>query len=340
MMRRFVCLLLIALWPGGLAGADHAPRINAVLDGHILPGFSALANMASSLDVTARETCDIRGDQAALRAAYHQTFDAWMAVSHLRFGPSEVDNRAFALAFWPDTKGFTPKALRALMAAQDPVVGDPDGFASVSIAGRGLLALEFLLFDPAFSAEDSAYRCALLRAIAHDINRSADAILSDWQKGYAAALRRPGETGPYRDQQEVVRELYKAFGTGLQFSADARLGRPLGTLEKARPRRAEAWRSARSRRNLVQSLKATRALGDILAREYPEVHSELMQAFDQTIAAAEALDDPAFGDVSTMNGRFRIEGVQSRINHIRDIAAERLGPALGVGAGFNALDGD
>ncbi|HBR37591.1 MAG TPA: peptidase M75, partial [Sulfitobacter pontiacus] len=52
-------------------------------------------------------------------------FDAWIAVSHLRFGPSETDNRAFALAFWPDSRGATPKTLAGLITDADPVGRDP-----------------------------------------------------------------------------------------------------------------------------------------------------------------------------------------------------------------------
>ena len=33
------------------------------------------------------------------------------AVEHLRFGPLEEDNPGFAIAFWPDTKGATPRTL-------------------------------------------------------------------------------------------------------------------------------------------------------------------------------------------------------------------------------------
>ena len=92
-------------------------------------------------------------------------FDAWVGVSHLRFGPSEQDDRAFALAFWPDPRGSTPKALAALIRDEDPVVSNPDDFSTVSIAARGFYALEFLLFDPQFAtAENTDYLCALIQA--------------------------------------------------------------------------------------------------------------------------------------------------------------------------------
>ncbi len=47
-----------------------------------------------------------------LTEAYHAAFDAWIKTSHLRFGPSEVNDRAFALAFWPDSRGQYPRRWR------------------------------------------------------------------------------------------------------------------------------------------------------------------------------------------------------------------------------------
>ena len=52
--------------------------------------------------------------------AYNGAFDAWVSVSHLRFGPSEQDDRALALAFWPNPRGSTPKGLSAFIGAEDP----------------------------------------------------------------------------------------------------------------------------------------------------------------------------------------------------------------------------
>ncbi|MCB1403259.1 MAG: signal peptidase, partial [Rhodobacteraceae bacterium] len=63
-------------------------------------------------------------------------------------GPSETG--ALSIAFWPDDRGFTARTLAGLIAAEDPIAGDPAGYGEVSIAARGLFALEMLLYDPAF----------------------------------------------------------------------------------------------------------------------------------------------------------------------------------------------
>ena len=55
---------------------------------------------------------------------------------------------------------------------------------------------------------------------------------------------------------------------------------------------------------------------------------------------AEALQDPVFAGVTEPQSRFRIEALQQSVNDVRTKAVEELGPALGVAAGFNAMDGD
>lgn len=120
----------------------------------------------------------------ALVQAYIDALDAWVSVSHLRFGPSEQDDRALALAFWPNPRGSTPKGLSAFMGAEDPAVAGPDEFATVSVAARGLYALEYLLFDPQVSStENPAYRCSLIQAVTNNISSNAEAILAGWQGG-------------------------------------------------------------------------------------------------------------------------------------------------------------
>ncbi|MEX0351345.1 MAG: imelysin family protein [Paracoccaceae bacterium] len=330
-MMRILALCLMVL-PG--AALAQTP-VRQVVDGHILPGFQTLAQRTQALKAASAEGC------TGLEAPYHDAFDAWMGVSHLRFGPSEVEDRAFAIAFWPDTKGFTPKSLSALIADQDPAVKDPAQFAEVSVAARGLFALEFLLYDAQLStAGDDAYRCDLIRAIAEDMDRIAVDILSDWTPHYAALLISPSSDSRYRSDDEAAQELFKALSTGLQFTSDTRLGRPMGTFDKARPKRAEARRSERSLRNVILSLSALRELAAQLAEGYPGTAAELDAAFDRSIALAERLEDPDFAGVATPQGRFRVEALKNSIDEIRAITATQLGPQLGVAAGFNSLDGD
>ena len=334
MFRTLVACLVMALPMPALAD-----RTDTILDQHVLPGFAELAASSQALSEAAQSEC--QATAVPLRDAYTHAFDAWIRVSHLRFGPTERDNRGFALAFWPDSRSSTPKTLTALIHNEDPIVTDPKAFPTVSIAGRGFYAMEYLLCDPRLSTlGDDAYRCALIQAIAQDIATTSRDVDQDWRQTYVALMKTPEPGGVYQSEAEVLQEFYKALDTGLQINADLRLGRPLGTFDKPRPKRAEVWRSDRSLRHLQLSLEQLRQLVRLLAADDTDLAQRLDAKFDVAQTKADALNDPAFAGVATPAGRFRIEVLQQAVNGIRTEVTQSLGPALGVSVGFNSLDGD
>ncbi|QQA43806.1 imelysin family protein [Pelagovum pacificum] len=313
--------------------------LQRIVEDHILPGYEALATESATLADVAEEHC--APDDAVLREAYNDAFDAWIAVSHLRFGPSEVGDRAFSLAFWPDSRGATPSALNGLIADADPVVETEEGFADVSVAARGFYAMEFLLYDETLStAGDPDYHCALVQAVARDIASVSATIRQDWTDGYGTLIATAGENDTYRSTEEAAQELFKAVNFGLEFTSDTRLGRPMGTFDRPRPARAEAWRSGRSLRHVRISLDANRELALMLAADAPETQANLDVALTRAIERADALDDPIFAGVEDPQGRFAIEALQTDIQTARRVVSTELGPVLGVAAGFNSLDGD
>ncbi|MGP6089597.1 imelysin family protein [Antarctobacter jejuensis] len=309
--------------------------LGGIVDGHVLPRYQALAAETATLAGAAEADC--KADSDSLRDAYGTAFDAWVGVSHLRFGPSEEGDRAFALAYWPDPRGSTPKALGSLIRDADPVVESLDGFAEVSIAARGFYAMEFLLFETALQVpESAAYRCVLTKVMAADMARTSAAILDGWQGGYADLMREAGQNDTYRTRDEALRQMFTALSTGLEFTADTRIGRPMGTFDQPRPARAEARRAERSLRHVILSLEALRDLGARLS----EQDADLDAAFARALSRAETLGDPVFAGVADPMGRIRVEALQQAIGDIRTLVSEDLGPRLGIAAGFNSLDGD
>ena len=206
-MRRIAIVLAGA---GALLAATSAngSPVADIVEGHVQQGFTRLAVASGDLRAVAREECDPESER--LRRAYHSAFDAWIAVSHLRFGPSETENRAFALAFWPDSRGRTPRALGRMIDGEDRAGRSPEKFREVSVAARGFFALEFLLFDSATRAKGtSAYRCALLRTQTVDVERIAEEILGDWQSIHAVLVGQPsGDGAPDWGEEELLRKLF------------------------------------------------------------------------------------------------------------------------------------
>lgn len=340
-MRCRLSIFAAALCLCGPVAADTSlgDTVALAVSDHVLPAVAAFEQSAEHLNETAQADCSAASD--ALRAGFHAAFDDWARMSHLRFGPTEDEDRAFAIAFWPDSRGKTPKALAGLLAGDTATLEDADAFGQVSIAARGLYAFEFLLFDDTTMTTGSdAARCALVRAIARDVAANAAAIAGAWRGGYAEELTEPGDGRRYRSDSEAAQELFKALSTGLQFTADARLGRPLGSFDRPRPNRAELYRSGRSLRQVRLSLESTRELALILAAGAPELVERLDRTYARALHQVDALDDPALAGVSSPQSRLRIEALQQSVNDIRGIVAEELGPVLGVAAGFNSLDGD
>lgn len=332
-MRQFLATIATCLCLPAFSAAQEMPDLEAIVTTHVVPRFETLATTTDALAQTSATTCN--ADAPELQAAYHTAFDAWIGVSHLRFGPTEVDDRAFGIAFWPDPRGSTVKTLAGLIRTKDPIVHDATAFATLSVAGRGFYALEFLLYDPQFADTDESYRCALTQAITQNIATNAAAILKDWQTGYAELMIHPGND-TYQTGNEAAAQLFTALLTGLEFTAQARIGRPLGSFEKPRPNRAEARRSGRSLRHVALSLAATRDLAAMISRGDVKVD----QSFQTALGKVENLNDPVFASVADPQGRFRIEVLQQSIDGIRQVLSEETGPKLGISAGFNALDGD
>ncbi|MDD2869993.1 imelysin family protein [Neomegalonema sp.] len=326
-MRHILAFLLLAGLPAP-AFAD----VGAAVDRRILPAYEGFATAAEALAAEAGTTCD----PEALRPPFNAAWDAWMQASHLHLGPSEEKGRALAILFWPDPKGLGGRAQRALLTG-DPAALEPEAFAGQSVAARGLAGLERLLYP---SSPPEADACPLIRATTQDLARLAQELVAGWEgpEGFAQNLLTAGEPGNtrYLAPGEAVQALFTQLVAGIEFQADQRLGRPLGTKDRPRPERAEARASERSLRNLTLALKALREMAVTLDGTAARTAS----AFDRAIEAAEALEDPTFAGVASAEERPKIEELQRLIRQIRRTALDEMPPTLGVTAGFNSQDGD
>lgn len=318
-----------------LVSAPAIAGVREAVQTHAIPAAQAFAKAAGQLDAAAENDCTAK----ALRPSYQAAFDAWAGLSHLRLGPVEDEGRVLAISFWPDKKGMVARSLAGLIDSADPVVEDAAEFATVSIAARGLFALERLLYDDALSGYAAGgYDCKLAQAIATDLARMASDIAGEWQADFGPELENAGQDGSrYLEPREAAQALYTALDTGLEWNAEQRIGRPLGTFERPRPQRAEAWRSHRPLRNVTLSLKALRDLAHALA-DAPTPATDA--AFADALQVAENLDDPDFTGVDSPAGRLKAEILQQRIEAIRHAVANEVGAPLGVSAGFNSSDGD
>jgi hypothetical protein len=320
--RLGACALGLAL----ILSPVHADTASVVQD-HIRPGQAAFAEAATAL--AGIETCDAE----ALRPAFHTAYDAWLAVAHLHLGPAEEEGRALAILFWPDPKGLGAKAQNPLLTG-DPAALTPKAMAQQSVAARGFSGLERLLYPADALPADP---CPLIHATADDLASMADALRSEWGP-FGDSLLTAGQPGNtrYLSETEATQALFTQLATGLEFIADRRIGRPLGTFDKPRPDLAEAQASGRPLRNITLSLVALRDLAQKLDADSPRT----VAAFDRAIALATDLDDPRFDGIREPQGWLKLEILQQAVRAIRETAIAEMAPALGVGLGFNSQDGD
>ena len=310
-------LALICLATPALADVD------GVLDHHILPRIDHFAETATTLADT---TCDV----SALRAGFADTAQAWAGVSHLNMGPIQDGGRAKAVLFWPDDRDATARGLR-LLQAQGADALTPEALAQASVAARGLGALERQIF------ENDAQPCDVTLALADDLAATATTIRDGWHEDFADQMRNPGQDGHLRflTKDEVNQSLYTVLLAGMEYLADQRLGRPLGSFDDPRPLRAELRRSEQSLPMIQTQIASLRELSAQLG-DAPLTDAAFARAQDQ----AGRLADPALADVDDPAMRFRAEAVQTTIKEAQALAQEELGKALNVQVGFNAADGD
>ena len=311
-----------------------AAGVEAVVFKHIIPAAERFAFSTRQLAEAAGHDCAGEG----LREPYNRAYDDWMGLSHLRIGPVDDEGLLLAISFWPDERGFVDRTLRRLLADEDARLLEAFAFSKVSVAGRGLPALELMLYDDHFRAHAAqGYGCRLLATIASDLAANAKAILGQWQDDdYVQALLSAGDAGNqlFADGREARRILFTALVAGLRFNVRQRIGRPRGRL---RPESAQGHLSGRSRRNMVLALAALREMAAAMTAS-PNLTTE--KAFAHALAAAGRLDDEAFATIAQAQSKLALQELADRILLIEKAVNEEIGAAWDVAGGFNSSDGD
>jgi uncharacterized protein len=144
--------------------------------------------------------------------------------------------------------------------------------------------------------------------------------------------------------------LFATLRDGLDGILRLKLEGPLGKdLAGARGQRAEFWRSSTSLAVIDANLAALEAI-----TAEPDGLAGLLQADPESSATAavvlgrladaraavRAVPKPLAGAVGDPAARPAVEALATEVRELRARVVERLGPALGVASGFNALDGD
>jgi uncharacterized protein len=342
MLRIFATLLVLLLLtpPASAQTQGSLDAWKAVVSNHAIPRQVRFAHAAAELLADLRQACPAP-DSAALdkiALSYRRAFVAWAGVRHLRFGPQLTDDRQFRIEFWPDRKGITDRHLRDALTR--PQLLEPGVLAGASVAIQGFPALERLLFDD--QEPLVGQRCALAVAVAGNLATLAADLAEAWKAGTDVP-----------EGVEGLRATLSALQTGLQVIRTQILEDPMGdSPDKARPRRAEAWRSGLSGELLEAEAQALQALavgdegeGGIVEglRNDPrqtEIATIVENSFILLLRAIAPFRDTLDAAYADSAQRAALTDLLQATRDSDEMIVTWLAPSIGVPLGFNALDGD
>ena len=352
---RFAALAIMLSVPAMAQSAtlpddDYAALARAAIDQVVIPAYTEHAQAAQGLGPAIERHCtgSAEADTTAIRVAFDTAMDAWQRASPFAFGPVMRGAGRARIAFWPGRPGSAARQMRAALRTRDEVLLDPVRLAGKSVAIKDLQALERLLFE----VPRDAYTCGFAEAIAHYQSGLATELLDAWTRegGFRhAAFAAGGDSDEYADDSEVARDLMRALTEGLEAVITQKLASPLGeNAAKAKPKRAESWRSGRSLRNVVLNLESMRALvetqggfGDLVtAHGEAALATRLRDGFDDATSEARSITPPLRDAVSNPGERQKVRGLLQSLRTLRALVTGPLSRATGILVGFNSQDGD
>lgn len=310
------------------------PPLAAALDTTFKGAAEAYRQSLPPLGDALRREC-AAPERPAVEAAFRDVTLAWGRLQPLLQGPLGDPVLASRIAFWPDRHGTAGRQLGTAIQKRDPTVTDPATLATKSAALSGLHALERLLFEDA--GEEREFACAYAAALVQVQARRAG-------EAAAAFARAPRAQDPLL--QGLVATLRDSLDGILRLKLEAPQGK---SPETARGQRAEFWRSDASLPVIDANLASLEELmagpGGLsaLLRTGPEsaaVATIIERRFAAARQTARAIPLPLAAAVTDPATRPAVVALADQIRELRGRIAERLGPALGVAGGFNALDGD
>lgn len=358
----FALIIFIALI-AGIARAEPAAygTLNSSLtDQVVIPAYEQLAEAMADLNAETAAFCaqPSSSTEATAKKAFNRAMDAWQRAQPIALGPATWAGRNSRIQFWPDKRGTAARQVRRSLEIQDAEVVSDGGLRGKSVALQSMATYELLIYDfgDGIVSEPAdprnRYACALAAAIAKFQAELAAQILADWLRpnGYRDIVIGAAEGNEYYNgSEEVAAEFLKSLSGTLDQAIQLKLERPLGqSIDDARPKRAESWRSDRSLDNIVANLETAQALyssaggfGDLLsAAGSGPLDTGLRRSFDEAIEAARAIETPLHTAVSDETERRRVEALLERLKALRVLIGGLVANEIGLVVGFNSMDGD
>ena len=358
----------VAIFVGAaLAAAEPAqaqPSYNvlnrSLTDKVVIPAYTQLADAMARLDAETRSLCeDPKPSKLPMtKIAFKMAMDAWQRAQPISFGPIVAFGRAARVQFWPDKGGTGTRQVRRALKARNPDLIEKGGLRGRSVALQNIGTYERLLYgqgDEIAStarSERAAYACALAAAIASFQAELSAQMLDEWLRanGFRDAVKTAANGNHhFAGADEVATAYLKSLAGTLDAAIRLKLDRPLGaSIDKARPKRTESWRSERSLENIRANLDTAFAFfsvsggfADVLkANGHEAIAAEVRKSFETAQATAKSIDRPLHAAIAHAEARQQVVALRDQLTNLHLLIVGPMADALGLVVGFNALDGD
>ncbi|MCK8044818.1 imelysin family protein [Shewanella sp. 1CM18E] len=294
------------------AGADYGNQDNTtsdfdqkalivnLVDGVITPTFeqfvsvsnqqisdiSAYCSVAKAFEQDPSDNTELTQTSATAQQSWRNTMSVWQQAEMMQLGPLTFDDGALRnkIYSWPVTSRCGVD-LDVVSFENNDINGTPYDIASRTPARKGMVALEYLLFNPSFEhsctgnstpagwdnrTDDDrrVARCEFAVEAAKDINNNAQQLLIEWSgdNGYGASLKQAGEAGSsFATVHEAVNKLSDALFYIDSVTKDRKLAVPLGKFanicgSSVCPEDVESPLANHSIENISSNLEALSAL--------------------------------------------------------------------------------
>ena len=333
--------------------ADAFAEVNRdIALNHIATGYNKFASATERMNSIISSFVDNEADIVSLRVVFEDLMDAWMAIQHLRFGPAQVQARAYRIQFWPDTRNRVGRQLGSVLARErTDLVSDPTAMTNSSVALQGLPALERLLYE--IELTPGSYASQLAKAIANNLQTIGTSLATDWAPGggWSEGLYLPKQhSKSFPTAAHATSALLLAITTQLEFIVNKKINLPLGgQTGNHRLRLAESWRSGRSLRNIrlnISTLINLYEQGEGRFRRLIEstgndaIAKSVSSALQSGLRTIELLPDNFGSSISDIEFQVKLKLVGNDLARAQVATSRDVAPALGIILGFNSLDGD
>ena len=349
---------------------DPETRLATTTTAVVKPLYDDFSSSLTQLSEYAESFCQRPSDKRLtdVQNSWRESMGRWQAAGVVNFGPVTVGSVAWKFQFWPDRKNLIRKKIENALEAASK--GEKEwsaaNIAKASVVGRGLGAVEYLVFDPEVAPRiGEPVRCQYLLAVVGDMQRNAKRLSKGWQEGdkrYPVELKElatiaDGDTEEYfQISGLLVNSLYAYLETSLR-----KLRMPYGKAdsESGNAYLAESWRSQNSLNNLRASIPSAEqlylgggsseenyGLDDRLSGIDPEgmeIAKNVRSAFRDVQVALDndgLSDTTLFKAVNTPEGRKSLGELIDAMTRLKNLFVGKVPNKLGIPLGFNSNDGD